>query len=617
MIMGSANFIILNGPDEITSKFVANIINKIFVVIDEVYWKNMSPKVINQVKGLVTAKKLKAEEKYEPHRWIENCLHIVTITNQEQPCPLEQTKGRRYYPLVATPSAAFDGREVTKEMLSTYCAMLIFSIKKYINEIAALLYCWPTHLIDKFACGHGVNNEHLAILEAASKRYMLKHSLAARWWFTITDRKSSLYQMLAGRDKKAVPMLPTDPHTSIPQKDGRRCLNNMDYFRKRFDGQTDEEMKALEELEALPEPWIAPDVIKILENHELGGHEVKRLSIETEIEMRERITEQLGGKEKAGDLLESLWGNAKIMKIKKIDLIQNFQDWFELDQKNVTGDGFTGAEQLTKEKKDASGSDMLFQSLQKYVDQLFNMKDDEWVRLGDIEQCISHVENLFKANQNVECSNRTWEEIFCEVFEDESVRPEDQSEIDSQFANKFGKDLTFELVNMVLDDDEEDDKGVDVWMMKFLIMIGGEHTQLLPFYWPLTDEQKVLLCKDEIIDWNPVIDNFKDAHRITDLNHPLMMAVKAINQYKYARVPDSTEEERLTSCFRSLEALRDVDKLMLVPLKSLSQCDCFLLQGMNPSAYKWIDCRLDKELKTREKHTPHLSYAIKARYIKL
>jgi hypothetical protein len=522
-IMGLPNFIMLNGMEELFGKFSASIYSKIMIVVDEVQWKKMAPTTINKFKGFVTTKKIRSEEKYEPQRYTDNCSHIVTMTNQEQPCPLEQTKGRRYFPLVADISTKCKNGEINKEDLARYCAMLIGSIEQHIYEIATVLYCWPTHLIDKFACGHGVNNEHLTILEAASKRYTLRNSLTTRWWFTMNQYGTALYDLLR---KGSEEMLPSDAVDHLPgnSTDARRVKTTLEHFKHDFVDcyiPIEKKENAYKDLEKV-KIWDVQHVSEVLVRHGLL-EELAKLKVETEEEMRKRLTAELAESDEGMDneyranLLASVYraGDARMVKVKKADLMKCFESWFKIDQEKRMETA--GAEMLTMEKSQAPGMDMLCHNLRVYVPWIFKCKDDTWACIGDVDKCASIVTNYFKAEANVKCSSRKWQHIFDEVFQDDKTLQKDQSQLDTLFSNKFGKDFTFVHIE-------------GKWMMNFMIMLENDDRMLLPFMWPLTEGQKELLCTSENIDWGPVINDFKSAVQITDLNHPLMQKVVAVNR---------------------------------------------------------------------------------------
>lgn len=493
--MGSSNFLLASGLSDLIGKFSASALDKIFIVCDEVYWKAHSTKEINEVKNIVTAPTVTAEEKYHPKCRLSNHIRIVSITNQDLPCPTENTTGRRYFPLACSLEAIVEKKEdifnvgVQKE----YTEKLNDEMKKDWKKIAQILYCWPTTALDKFKAGHGVRNDHFPLLKAATQRYVSRYSPPCKWWFTIMDKKSDLYHSLVN-NKYCEPVLPEElqyqeDNTPLPKYTGffngtfadiadKLCQlknwNTEKYHPSMFIELADHIMNDL-----TPTNRVSMQrLYNLLEKAGLKDmfHHFQE-DVVSEFETLHIMMNNSGDEDDVRALLKTYMDNKRnLMKISKKQFYDVFNAWYEPSK--YPGDTMTPH----------INPDLLVQYIIPYVPWLTHLKDKDWLLIGSVDICRQNLEQMFKTADNLKVSTLSCHEVLRDIF----MKHVDDKGCDDEFEAKFGTDRTFMKVDN------------QWWVVVFLKIMSDNNNVpnfMVPVRCKLDDDAKTdLLTKDRLED---------------------------------------------------------------------------------------------------------------------
>lgn len=563
--------------EELLEKFSAGVADKIMVVVDEVTWLKLPTVKKNKLKTCITSKKNKSEQKFQPIIYIPNYWHLITITNGMEPCPLEEHKQRRYFPLVVTMSHVFEPEEqFDTSRLKQYGEMLLTSIDMSIDVMASLLYTWPTYRLDRFNAGHGVSNQHLTILAAASKRYTLQHSIASQWWFTLSDKKSVLYLSLLqeGYTKDVLPGdLYCDANKPIfccedPLKPRMNDVRSLMTLYSRNEERTLQLQGFLADFEeAVPSNGVIR-IAKLKEMAEknscldLVGSLIDCWRKETDEETVTRlldVAECIITDETKKMVMDILKLRTRSKKISKANFFKLFEAWYT---------------DLPSEKKTSSdklpNSDLLAHQLRPYVPWLFEIMDSNWLLIGDVESCRKNLDEIFKTTKNIESSKRGWFDIINEVYSGN----EDNHDIG--FETKFADDKSFHR-----------DKDGN-WFAR-LIVEWGEFQ--LPVLVPLDDEKKHHLMINKQMIWNEWdVQNKSVPLRETD-------DVLIRCMISHSLLEEIDEEDKLS---RAAKILNDIQNMEMTDLdlsqhknSYFSSCSGFYITSKSKLYWNYLYCDKD------------------------
>jgi hypothetical protein len=603
--MGQSNYKLINGTDQLFGRFSKQLVDKIAIVVDECHWGSLSKKDANLLKGFVTSTELRSEEKHHPESYVQNCTHVITMTNEEQPCPLEKGKPRRYYPLVASLVHVMEQDKLfDQEEVKAYTTALMNNLDNNFYGLAALLYAWPTYMLDKFNAGHGIDNSHLTILAAASKRFTLQHSLSARWWYTILEESSPLSSFLASNAKD---MLPSDysGQNGNDLKDRRLCKQKLEALEhmldtKHYDPKSQaslDKISAIGEIRELGQgPYQMGDLLEIFKQNNLS-HMACNLEAQKEEDMMDGLLRSADGNQALKDImtLVAADGKTKMKKVKKTQLAQEFMDWFRLEDEKAS----MGAEHLSKNKNKAPGADMLFHNLIYFVPWLFHIKDKEWVCVGTLDVCRTHLKNVFKTEKNISVSSRDCMQVLDEIFQ---VEEEDQEA--DHFSSMFSGDRTFIYEN-------------GSWYLKFMLGKEGSNNTLIPLKWKLTEEQQKLLLEEGFLDWGPILNDITACVRITDIEDPLLISIMKENKLALSQRGSCSQSEIITrtSCRiqRLIEKPLETLKLKFPP--QIFYSETFFINGVKAGNHYWNSLSLygnrnDIGIQTKTKHSRSNAYKL-------
>lgn len=448
------SFNIVSGLEDFFRQFSADVMNKIMVVCDEVYFKGLNSTKQQALKHTTTAPFLRSERKFQEAEWVPNFTHIVTITNAEQPCPLEQCKGRRYFPLLATMGHLLKGEELfNSSVLKSYTASLVGCLErtKSIQLFAALLYAWPTSRIDKFNCGHGVDNSHCTILTSASKRYTMNNSSTSRWWSTIVSDKSSsedslnLYLLLT-QNSISASKNPTMLKGCEPDKNFTCTMSQWDFHtsvnmgamkfvsmevRSKFLKDIDDAYQAKPKLTAgevrtiisnYPElqPYLLPNIVGKEDESEIDDKIDIMIGADAPVDQRNYMRALIN------QTSESVLTG---MMIKKSDLFNHYSEWFKSEHNPI------------KDHEDyAHNADYLMCNLANYVPWI-NKVQSPYAYLGNVESCVKAMKMFLDTSNKIPVSTRTW----FQILENDVFFGDEENEDVQLFCTRFAGDSSFDL----------------------------------------------------------------------------------------------------------------------------------------------------------------------------
>lgn len=573
--------------EDLLDKYCESFLAKQLLLVDEVFWKSLTHKDVNKVKNYVTGKTIKLEEKFGQRHPVPNTLHLICITNAEQPCPLENTKARRYFPLLADVSNQLDSASVSERtVLKKHTDAVISCLDNHWKIMGRLLYAWPIHMLDNFNAGHGVKNDHLGILQAATKKFTEKNNPVCKWWFTIMDKSSTLSGYL-------------DPKTNNikPVNNDQIRSNNGEH--ETFCSLTRDKLEDTMKWLIQGHPDLAPlkdamdDVMKYtktFEEHDrITMNMLKEIFvkykvddllsnfnryIETDQQTMERVLKAANGGNDQDHISKQVnqYLSTKNIKYKasKKDLWQWFQNWLtENPHCNDTGTMHTNEE-------------LIVYTIRHYVPWIQHILDKRYVLIGDVESCRASLQAHFDVPSNLPTSNRHWTEIIEEVFLGE---PEHRND---EFHNKFQNDDAFEFK------DEQ-------WFMKLFLWVDDEQF-MLPIRMILTEEQKESLLNDKGIDFNTFLFSFAEK-----LDEDDRLYKKCIDEYMQRNQYSNTEE-------RTLFAHRVFTWMNKTDVSQLTFPDPSNVEVEMNSEFLLPNVRVDSLWYTPVKgHIIHTAYRIKVR----
>lgn len=541
-LMGSSNFLLASGLSDLIGKFSASALERIFIVCDEVYWKAHSTKEINEVKNIVTAPTVTAEEKYHPKTRLANHIRIVSITNQDLPCPTENTTGRRYFPLSCSLEAIVEKKEdvFNVSVQKEYTEKLNDEMRRDWKKMAHILYCWPTHALNKFKAGHGVRNDHFPLLKAATQRYVSRYSPPCKWWFTIMRNNSNLYQNLLKngycKDVQPGELQYDNDDIPVPKYPGffkgtladvaDKLVMIKDWDKNKYTKEMFIELADKIMTKMTPTNRVSMQrLYNILAKAGLEGmfHHFAK-DVVSEMETLQIMMDNNEDDDNVRALLNSYMATKNsLLKIKKKDFFKIFERWFEPSK--YPGDTLTAH----------LNPDLLVQYIIPYVPWLTHLKDKDWLLIGSIDICRKNLQQMFETANNLPVSRRSCHEVLRDIF----MEHVDEEGCDDEFEAKFGTDKSFMKVDN------------EWWAIVFFLIVSDNNNApnfMVPIRCKLHQE-----AKDELLTKGRIENTFLYMAKEDCVKIECKVKYSTVDSDRYAVEMD---EPLTDKCFReSLEFL--------------------------------------------------------------